>query len=228
MSVKTINERVPRLVGASRAERGFSIIELMVAVAIGAILAVFAIPGYQSMSRYLRLSGDTRNLNGVVAQAKMRAAADFTHARAYADLNANTYHLEIWNKSGNGGAGCWQTDGDVNNACTLAGSSPVQSLSVGVTYGTAGVAAGAPNPQTAIAQAPKCDNGVGGLIENTACIVFNSRGIPINALTGAPLTGAQDAFYVTDTRNVWGVTVRATGAIQQWATDVNQPSWQHR
>jgi len=191
---------------------------------IALVLAALAIPGYQSMTRYLRLSGDMRNINGAVAQAKMRAAADFTRARAYADLNANTYHLEIWNKTGN----CWQTDGDVNNSCTVAGTSPVQNLSVGVTYGTGGVGAGAPNPQTTIAQAAKCDDGAGGLINNTACIVFNSRGIPINGLTGAPLTGAQDAFYITDNRNVWGVTVRATGAIQVWATNVSQTSWQHR
>jgi len=203
-------------------------IELTIVVAIAAILAALAIPGYQAMTRFLRLSGDMRNINGAVAQAKMREAADFTRARAYADLGANTYHLEIWNKTGNGGAGCWQTDGDVNNACTVAGTSPVQNLSVGVTYGLSGVSAGFPNPQATLAQAAKCDNGAGGLIENTACIVFNSRGIPINGLTGTPLTGAQDAFYVTDGRNVWGVTVRATGAIQVWATNVAQTSWEHR
>lgn len=227
MDMKDIlNERSGRSTRA-RAQRGFSMIELMIVVALGSILAVLAIPGYQAMSRYLRISGDMRNINGLVAQAKMRAAADFTRARAYADLNAGTYHLEVWNKNGNGGAGCWQTDGDVNNACTVAGS-PVQNLSIGVSYGTAGVSSGSPNPQTSIAQAAKCDNGAGGLIENTACIVFNSRGIPVNGLTGAPLTGAQDALYVTDNRNVWGVTVRATGAIQVWATNVSQTSWEHR
>ncbi len=203
-------------------------IELMIVVALTAILALLAIPGYQAMSRYLRLSGDMRNINGIVAQAKMRAAADFTHARAYADLAGNTYHLEIWNKSGNSGAGCWQTDGDVNNACTVSGSSPVQNLSVGVAFGTAGASAGSPNPQSNIAQAAACDNGNGGTIANTACIVFNSRGIPVNGLTGTPLTGAQDALYITDTQTVWGVTVRATGAIQVWATNTNQTSWEHR
>lgn len=198
-------------------------IELTIVVALGAILALLAIPGYQAMSRYLRLSGDMRNINGIVAQAKMRAAADFTHARAYADLKANTYHLEIWNKTG----GCWQTDGDVNN-CTVAGTSPVQNLSLGVTFGTAGAATGGPNPQTTIQQAAACKDATGKDIDNTACIIFNSRGIPIDPSSGTPLTGARDAMYITDTRSIWGVTVRATGAIQTWATDANQTSWQHR
>ena len=213
---------------ARRNQRGFSTIELMIVVAILGILAALAIPGFQAMSRYLRLSGDMRNLNGMVAQAKLRAASDFTRARAYADLGNNTFHLEVWNKNGNGGVGCWQTDGDVANPCTVNGTSPVQYLSQQVSFGTSGVAAGGSNPQTAIAQAAKCDNGAGGLIENTACIVFNSRGIPINSITGAPLTGVQDAFYITDTRNVWGVTVRATGSIQVWATSVYNQNWQHR
>lgn len=211
-----------------RNQEGFSLIEAVIVVAIITILAALAIPGFQAMSRYLKLSGDMRNLNGVVAQAKMRAAADFTRARVYADLGANTYHLEVWNKNGNGGAGCWQTDGDVANPCTVNGTSPVQNLSTQVTFGTSGVSGGGSNPQTTIAQAGRCDNGAGGLIENTACIVFNSRGIPINPLTGAPLTGVQDAFYITDTKNVWGVTVRATGAIQVWATGVYNQNWTHR
>lgn len=228
MNLTTHNLLGARGKARTRKQQGFSIIEVIIVLAIALILAALAIPGFQSMTRYLRLSGDMRNLNGIVAQAKMRAAADFTHARAYADLGANTFHLEVWNKNGNGGAGCWQTEGDVGNPCTVNGTSPVQPLSIGVTFGTAGVGAGGANPQTAIAQAARCDNGAGGLIENTACIVFNSRGIPINALTGAPLTGAQDAFYINDTRNLWGVTVRASGAIQVWATSISHPNWEHR
>lgn len=209
-----------------RDQEGFSVIELMIAVAIGLVLAALAIPGYQAMNRYLRLSGDMRGITGVVAQAKMRAAADFTHARAYADLGANTFHLEVWNKNGNGGAGCWQADGD-KNQCTVTGTSPALPLSQGVTFGTSGVGAGGANPATTITQAAACDNGTGGQIASTACIVFNSRGIPINA-AGAPLTGVQAAFYVTDTKSVWGVTVRGTGAIQVWATDVQKQNWTHR
>lgn len=215
-------------------QAGFTLIESMVALTVILIMAAVAFPSYQAISRNLRIAGDARNLNGLVAQAKMSAAAGFTHARAYADLGANTFHLENWNKAGNGGAGCWQTDGDTANPCTVAGRSPVQRLSQGVTFGFGAAGAGNPNPQGAIAQAPLCDDGNGGTIANTACIVFNSRGIPIyqdpnNPTTYKTLAGAgANAFYVTDANTVWGVTTTATSSLQMWASAASHTSWQPR
>jgi len=202
--------------------RGFTTIELLFVVAIGLVLASVAIPGYASMSRYLRITGDARNLNGIVAQAKMRAAQDFTHARVYADLGANTYHLEYWSK----GANCWKTEGDSVNRCT-AGASPVQPLSTSVTFGFAGVGAGAPNPQTAIGQAPACNSGVAGgaagaTAANTACIEFNSRGVPV-AASGSPTPN--DALYVTDQNMVFGITIISSGLIQDWSSPATSTAW---
>ena len=84
--------------GKSRGQTGFSTIELMVVVFIGMVAAAMAIPGYTSMTRYLRIAGDARDLNGAIGQAKIRAAQDFTHARVYADLTNNTFRVERWNK----------------------------------------------------------------------------------------------------------------------------------
>lgn len=225
------NKKLLQAPGKPAGQNGFSLLELLIVIAIASIVAVLAVPSYQSITRYMRIAGDARNLNGIIAQAKMRAAADFTHARAYADLNANTFHLETWNKAGNGGAGCWQTDGDTANPCTVAGTSPVQPLSQGVAFGFGTAGAGAPNPQTTIAQAPLCGtvaavSGVAnGTVANTACIEFNSRGVPID-LTGKPT--AKDALYVTDQNSVFGVTVIASGMMQDWQTSAATTSWEHR
>jgi len=84
--------------------RGFTLLEVLVVLAVTAILMAIAIPQFQRITQVLRISGDMRDITGTVGQAKMHAAADFTHARARANLVANTFQLEIWNKAGNGGA----------------------------------------------------------------------------------------------------------------------------
>jgi len=209
--------------------RGFSVVELLIVMLLLLAVASMAIPGYTSMTRYLRITGDIRDLNGLTAQAKMRGAEDFTHARVRANLSLNTFQLEVWDKTANSGAGCWKTDGDSVNQCTTA-SSPVQPLSEGVEFGFGSVSAGAPNPQAVIAQAPACSTGVAGgavgsSVANTACIEFNSRGIPV-ASSGSPT--ANGAFYVTDSNAVYGVTVITSGLIQIWTTNASTTAWQAR
>lgn len=194
-----------------RRQKGFSILELLIVVAISVTLSTIAIMNYQNVANYLRIAGDLRSLNGIVAQAKMNAASGFTQGRAYADLAKNTYHLETWNKAGNGGAGCWQTVGDTVNACTAA-TSPVQTLSQGDVFGFDQIAAPPPNTQAAIAQAAQCNNSAGAAIVNTACIVFNSRGIPIK--NNVP--DGSGAFYVNNGKAVFGLTAALTGFVATW------------
>jgi prepilin-type N-terminal cleavage/methylation domain-containing protein len=208
-------------------QRGFSMLELMFVVAIMAVIAAFAIPGYLTMRKSYRIAGDSRVLAGLVAEAKLRAAANFTHARVYANLNANTYRLEVWNKT----SGCWQTDGD-SNPCTVAGVSPIQYLSASVTFGVGNVSSAPANTEPALAQSPLCYMGYAGqtgntvTIANTACIEFNSRGVPSDPATnGAP--DATGAFYVTDGASVYGNTLLASGLIQNWyATNTSTATWQ--
>lgn len=210
--------------------RGFSTLELLIVMMISLIIAAFAIPGFNQVRRVLRISGDCRDLNGAINQAKLMAAADFTDARVYVDLGANTpntFHVDVWNKTANGGTGCWQVVSDLRNQCYTPGASPVQRLSQDVSFGLGGVGAPPTNTQAnGIAQAPNCHPVNGrrvGQAASTACIHFNSRGIPID-LNGAP-TG-NGAFYITDNTQVYGVTVAASGLSQVWATNANgQANW---
>jgi type II secretory pathway pseudopilin PulG len=206
--------------------KGFSTLELLVVMFVSLVIAALSIPGFDQVRRTLRISGDARDLNGAINQAKMQAAAEFTRARVYIDLglnSVNTFHVDVWNKAGNGGAGCWQVVGDVNNPCFVPGVSPVQYLSPGVSFGTSGV--GAPPPSTqanGVNQAPRCYSVNGnryGQVATTACVTFNSRGTPIDPATGVP-TG-NDAVYITDNTQVYGVTVGATGLSQIWAMNAN-------
>lgn len=210
---------------------GFSILELLVVMMITAIAAALAIPGYTSITRSLRISGDARNLNAAINQAKLQASSNFTRARVYADLGGNTFHIDIWNKTLNGGLGCWQAVNNIPaNVCASQGTGPVQNLSAGVTYGTASVGSAPPNTQSQFGQARSCtvhNGNAWGVVSNTACIIFNSRGLPVDGQNFAPI--GDDAFYVTDNNTVYGVTVGATGVTQVWATNAGGGgSWQHR
>lgn len=212
------------------ASRGFTMIELLLVVAVSAVIAAVAIPSYTSIQRYLRINEDGRSLNALVALAKMRAAQDYTHARVRANLAASTYQLEVWSKSLNSGNGCWKTDNDTYNRCTNDTTSPVVALSTGVQFGFGTVGAGAPNPQTIFGQAPACTTGVagpnpGGTKASTACIEFNSRGLPVDSTN---LPTANDALYITDSDSVYGITVIISGLIQDWKSTASATAWQAR
>jgi len=204
-------------------QAGFSTLELLVVVAMSLIITAIAVPSYRNTVAYLRAAGDVRALNGLVAQAKMRAAASFTHVRVYADLTGNSYDFQVWYKAGT----CWVAESDRNipPTCLPTGklSTAALNLSQGDTFGLGThIAVGPTLGQTTAAQADPClDNG-GSAISNTACIVFNSRGIPI-ASDNSPI--AKDALYLTNGVVVNGVTVSATGSIQSWTTPASSANW---
>jgi type II secretory pathway pseudopilin PulG len=227
-------------------------LEMLIVMLVSLIIAALAIPSFNQVRRTLRISGDARDLNGAINQAKMQAAADFTRARVYADFtvpNRGSFHVEVWNKALNGGNGCWQTVGDPIAGppfvrCTVPGTSPVQTLSDQVIFGFAGAPGAPPNTQAGIAQAPACQNiaGGGGTIGNTACVVFNSRGMPIFPGRGevgvAVAPTGNDALYLTEcipagnnacaSSVVYGITVGPTGVSQVWQAGVNAGNWYHK
>jgi Tfp pilus assembly protein FimT len=187
-------------------DHGFSVVELLVVVFIVIVIAGIGIPKLVTLLTNLRTYGDARDLNGEVVQAKMRAASDFARARLYADLSANTFHIDVYQS----GASGWTTEGGT------------QYLSSGVTFGYGSLTT-PPTGVTTLTQAPLClQDNLTSTVANTACIMFNSRGIPVDS-TWAP-TG-NDALYVTDGKSVTGVTVSATGLTKVWRSDASAANW---
>jgi hypothetical protein len=218
--------------------------ELLTVIAMSIIVTAIALPTYMSTLKFLRTSGDLRMLNAITAQAKMRAAANFTHARVYADLTDGTYQLQVWYKTGgSSGTGCWVADADPglssnNPTCITWTNAPapnglgITQLAQGDTYGFGSLTAGPTLGQSTISQGTpqeecyqegsgKPDGG--SQMANTACIEFNSRGIPVDK-SGNPV--ATGAFYITNGSIVDSVTASATGSIQPWSLPSGQTTWQ--
>ena len=193
-----------------RGRSGFTLIEILAVVAVMGIVAGMAVPSTTSMMRGYRLKGDAQGVNNLVALAKMRAASRFSRARVYVDLGSNSFSLQVWDKA----ASSWVTDGGV------ARSSP------GVTFGIGGLTTPPPNTQAAIGQSPLCKDGAGADIANTACVTFNSRGMPVdNSVPPGGGVAGNNALYLTDGSAVYGITVTTTPLIKFWWSPISDNKW---
>jgi Tfp pilus assembly protein FimT len=191
-----------------RDTQGFSAVELLVVLVLTVTMVAIAAPTTSSLFGNLRLSGDARGLSNNTAVAKMRAAADFTRARLYVDLAARSYHIERFDRTP--APGVWTAE------------TGTTSLSYRVNFGAGSLAAPPPNSQAAIGQAASCQASDGSLTANTACITFNSRGVPVD---DAGLPTGNDALYITDGSAVYSITVAATGLIRTWKSYPSVASW---
>jgi len=178
-------------------QRGVSMIEILVGVALLMTLLGFAVPSVTTVMRTYRISGDARSISVALNMARMRASADYSHARVNINLTTNTFRVDVWNKVG----GCWQTDGGSNDCPQT--TSPVTSLGQGDIFGFGTLTAGPTAATAAIALAPICKTGVAGPapganIANTACIEFNSRGYPVDSTNTLV---ASDAIYIRNSNS---------------------------
>ncbi len=188
---------------------GFSTIELLATLGIVAVMAVMTVPATSSALADARLRGDARSVHNALGLTKMRAAARYTRERLYVDLTSNRFHLQYWDKANSR----WVAEAGVT------------SLSSGVTFGFGTLSTPPPSTQSTIGQAAQCRDNVNNPIDGTACIVFNSRGIPVDS-SGSP-TGS-NALYLTDGTATYGVTMSATPLVRLWWTPASNARWVHR
>lgn len=192
-------------------ERGFSMLEMMVVVGLVGVISAIALPMFGNAMAYFRLSGDARSASNGIALGKMRAASVFSRVRLFVDLGGRSYHLETFEKS-------------ADPACCWVASGGTTYLSAGVSFGHGVVGTAPPNTtQPSIGQPPFCKTDTSADIANTGCIIFNSRGVPVDP-SGNP--GTVDTLYLTDATAVYGITVSATGMIRSWKTAPKvTPEW---
>jgi prepilin-type N-terminal cleavage/methylation domain-containing protein len=195
-----------------RFTRGFSLVEMLMALAIMSVLAAVALPMMSNALKYEKISGDARDISNDISVAKMRAAAKFTQARIYVDLSGSQYSLQTCNDPTNLPCQAWTTE---NNWVGLSSTT---------SFGFGTISAAPSNTQTTIGQATLCKDGSPlADVANSACVIFNSRGIPVDP-SGAPTGGY--AVYINDGMFCYGVTVAATGFIRTWRTSLTStPNW---
>jgi len=186
--------------------RGVSLLEVLFVVSAVLVLSATSVTKVLTIMKNLSSQSDARTISGDTSLAKMSAAANFTRVRIYANLTGNAYKVDVWNKT----TSQWVTQ-----------QSSVKTLPH-VTMGYGSLSSPPAGTQTTLGQASACLNNSGTTIANTACIVFNSRGISVDS-TGSPTSTG--AIYVTDGVSVYGITVSAMGLIQTWKSRASSATW---
>src|SRR5262249_47744163 len=198
-----------------RGESGFTILETLIVVALIGVIGTIAVPQVTSLIAYFKLCGDARSVSNGIAVTKMRAASNFSKTRLYVNT-AGPWHRAERAHNTVGAPPHWTAEGGVTY------------MSSNTNFGWGAVTSAPPNTQATIAQATLCKNDSGVDVVGTACVIFNSRGVPIAPdVAGVTYTPTPNhALYVTDGAEVYGVTVASSGMIRVWRTlPTATPHW---
>jgi Tfp pilus assembly protein FimT len=133
-------------------ERGFSLAELTLILAVGTIITATSVPIFTTSMRSMRLAGDARNICDVLTQARLESTAQMTRYKLVFSTSNSSWHLEKLNQA----TGTFAAEGSTNYL--------YDGLSnCGISFQSQSTSAPSGFPTT-----------------SSASIMFNSRGIPID------------------------------------------------
>lgn len=177
--------------------RGFSLLELLVVIAMGLVIAAVAVPNMMIVIANYRLSSGMSSLSGLLQNCRMTAVQKNTSMSAHFTIMAHGPVAYVK---------------PVTDTGSINSMDPQVQLGAPVSKVTS-LPAGGP---TAL------DNTVLGFAPLTSDPSFNSRGLPCSYASGVCTTGVGFVFYFTDTRPLgasgWGaVTITPAGRVRTWS-----------
>jgi prepilin-type N-terminal cleavage/methylation domain-containing protein len=192
-------------------DHGFSAVELLIVLAVVGSVAAMGMPISDGLIDDIRLRGDAQGLSSAVALTKMTAATKFSRSRLRVNEAAGTWQIETWQSTGTPG---WIVDGGAHQ------------LSYDGRFGPGPVITPPPNSQSVVGQPSPCLAADATAIAGTACLIFNSRGLPVSS-SGAPTT--TQVLYLRGPTGVFAIVLGATGQLQVWrTTSTSNGAWRQQ
>lgn len=134
---------------------GFSAVEILIVLAVMAILSAFAIPSLTVAMRDMQFAADTQNISSALNYTRLKAKSLMNPYRVAFDLENNRWSVQKFNS----GTGNWDIEQDTNDLSRgLSGS--------GIAFASESGSAPGTFPE-----------------KSSSTITFNSQGIPVSGTT---------------------------------------------
>ena len=216
--------RIGKLPVFAKEARGFSLVEVVLAVFVFLILSAIAIPGFMSALHAARLKGAVSDFASLLQSGRIRAVDDdrFYSVYVLAPGGAQEGFVDVYPQNANGASGNGGTTIDPNDPAVQI-HSEISQQPVGVAPSTASLKAQLLPPTSPITPLD------GSLAASP--VTFGPRGLPCKPVSGVCDTlGGPQAYWTFFQNNVtqgWGaVTVSPAGRVQRWlCTGGAAPAW---
>lgn len=204
-----------------QAASGFSLIELLIVVAVSVVVAAIAIPQVMTMLNSYRMSSSAKSLAYQLRMARFRAVSNYTLARLNCSTSATPASCQIETCTSQAGNGLCNT---TSTAWTI-DSGGAQPLPAAVYFGFGTIGA-----------SPKDSSGnpVQSTVAQSNPIAFNSRGLAVDISGTTQIPKTDNVLYIRDKSNqsndnaCYAVTVSSVGTVAVWQFSSATGSWSPR